>query len=358
MSFRANDQVLDHLRNRPKLRLPRARSSAIAAIVCAIALLCTAAYGGAESPAPASPKANAQQAGKNLPGFQNGEVPVAGGKVHYVRGGSGPVMVLLHGWPQTWWSWHKVMPALAKNYTVVAFDLPGLGQSSIPENGYDAVTTASRIRQAVHTLGYRQVNLLAHDMGALVAFAYARDNPEEVTKLGVLDSSLNGFGLEELYGLSFHFLLNQAPAPNTENMINNDHASRAYIDHMTNGFSYKPEAVAKEVYYAAYSSPDRRSAGYNYYRAWPQNQRDNLANTAKRLTMPVLAMGGDHAFGPGVAASFRQTADQVLEVVAPDSGHNIAEEAPSFVTDCALLFFGDTTGETPPPSLASCAVTS
>jgi pimeloyl-ACP methyl ester carboxylesterase len=331
------------------------RRFALTAIASTVALSASGCFGGGAEPAP---QGSAAPRGTVLEGFQQGDVPVNGGTIHYARAGTGPVLVLLHGWPQTWWSWHDVMPTLAKSFTVVAFDLPGLGKSSIPADGYDAATSASRIRQAVQHLGYKNVNILAHDMGVLVAYNYAREYPAEVLKLAALDAPLNGFGLEDLYHLSFHFKLNMSAAPIPENMINNPLANRTYIDQMVNGFSFKPEAVDKEVYYEAYSDPARRTAGYNYYRAWPKNAEDNKANASKRLKMPVLAMGGQYAFGPGVAVSFRQAADQVLEVIAPDSGHNISEENPEFLAACASLFFGGANGQTPPAAIAPCAVAS
>lgn len=285
--------------------------------------------------------------------FQHGLVRVDGGNLHYVKGGSGPALVLLHGWPETWWGWHPVMPALAKTHTVIAFDLPGLGDSSIPKDGYDQKTTAARLHQAVNRLGYNQVKVMGHDMGVLIGYAWARDYPKEVTRLAVLDSTLLGFGLEDAYALSFHFRFNMAPNPIPEQIMDNTDVS-AYLN-LVFEFAVVSEAIDRQYYIDAYTDPARRSAGYNYYRAWPANAEDTKANAkSKRLTQPVLAMGAEFVFGPGVAKSFQNVASDVRGVVAPGSGHWIPEETPQFVIDCANLFFGPAGVPAPSPALANC----
>jgi pimeloyl-ACP methyl ester carboxylesterase len=293
-------------------------------------------------------------ASPTLAGFRQGMVPVDGGSIHYVIGGSGPGLLLIHGWPETWWEWHKVMPTLAQDHTVIALDLPGLGNSTVPASGFDAVDTAQRLHQAVGELGFSQVGILAHDLGVLVGYAYARDYPGAVTRLAVLESPLNGFGLESAYSLSFHFLFNQAASPTPENMVNNQLAEQTYLNYMFT-FAHNQAAIDRQVYYRAYANPANREAGYDYYRAFPQNEANNLANVSDQLTMPVLAMGGQFSFGAGVAASFDQVAKDVHEVVAPDAGHFIPEEVPGFLGACAELFFSSHPDPNPPPSIAACA---
>ncbi|WP_326819565.1 alpha/beta fold hydrolase [Streptosporangium sp. NBC_01756] len=286
------------------------------------------------------------------PGFRHGKTAVEGSNLHYVIGGSGPAIVLLHGWPETWLMWRDVMPALARNHTVIAFDLPGLGDSTVPTGGFDKVTTARRIRQAVNQLGFRQVQLIGHDLGTLVAYPYARDFPNEVTRLAVIEAPLSGFGLEELYGLSWHFRFNMSPAPIPERIMDNDDVS-TYLGMMYD-LAHRPDAIGREPYFRAYSDPARRTAGYGYYRAFAGDAENNKANAARRLAMPVLAIGGQYSFGTGVADSFHQVADDVRAAVVPDSGHYVPEENPTFLSACANLFFG--TQNTPPsqPELAGC----
>lgn len=322
---------------------------AAAAAVLLAALVLAVPNTGAN--ASTTPQAVADTVG--IPGFRDTSVPIDGGSLHAVIGGSGPPLVLLHGWPQTWWAWHLVMPSLAADHTVIAFDLPGLGSSTIPASGYDTVTMAGRIRQAVHALGYNQVQILAHDMGALIAYPYARDYPNEVSRLAVLETPLPGFGLENAYGLSWHFLFNMSPAPIPENIIDNKDVP-TYLGMLFNG-AHHPEAIDVNRYYTAYSDPTRRSAGYNYYRAFPTDSANDVANASKQLTMPVLAMGAQYVFGAGVAASFQQVAKDVRGVVVPDSGHFIPEENPTFLIACAELFFGATAVTPPSADLANCA---
>ncbi|WP_211266920.1 alpha/beta fold hydrolase [Nonomuraea candida] len=287
-----------------------------------------------------------------LTGFTQGNVAVDGGTVHYVKGGSGPALLLLHGWPQTWEMWRDVMPELARKHTVIALDLPGLGTSSIPSAGYDKVTTAQRVRQAVRALGHTKVGIIGHDLGVLVAYPWARDYPGEVSRLAVIESPLSGFGLEDLYGVSFHFRFNSSPAPIPERIMDTEDVP-TYLG-MIFDFSYRKDAIDRPTFYAAYASPARRTAGYEYYRAMAGDAANNQANASKRLTIPVAAIGGQHSFGPGVAASFSQVADDVRTVVAPDAGHFVPEENPAFLTGCALLFFGPS-GATPGPGLGDCA---
>jgi pimeloyl-ACP methyl ester carboxylesterase len=286
--------------------------------------------------------------------FTHGRVRIDDGFLHYVKGGSGPVLVLIHGWPETWWEWHSVMPALAKNHTVIAFDLPGLGDSSIPKDGYDSKTTAARLHQAVNRLGYRQVQVMGHDQGVLIGYSWTRDYPNEVTRLAVIDSTLIGFGLEEAYPLSFHFGFNMAPAPIPEEILDDDDVS-VYLNYVFR-FAAVPGAIDIQHYVDAYKNPKRRSAGFDYYRAWPANAVDNQQNAqAKRLRQPVLAMGAEFVFGMGVAGSFQQVADDVRGVGAPGAGHWPQEETPQFVIDCANLFFGPAGVAAPSPALANCA---
>jgi pimeloyl-ACP methyl ester carboxylesterase len=129
---------------------------------------------------------------------------------------------------------------------------------------------------------------------------------------------------------------------------------RTYLGMLFNGARH-PERIDQETFFRAYLSPARRTAGYNYYRAFTADATDNHANVSRRLPMPVMAMGAQYVFGPGVAASFRQVGNDVREVVAPDSGHWIAEENPGFLIDCANLFFGPAGGTPSRPELAGCA---
>ena len=124
---------------------------------------------------------------KTLPGFSNNSATVNGVKLHYVIGGEGPPLVLLPGWPETWWSYHKVMPELAKHYRVISVDMRGMGASDKPAEGFDKKTMAKDISELVKTLGYKSVNIVGHDIGAMVAFSFASNHPQQTEKLVLLD---------------------------------------------------------------------------------------------------------------------------------------------------------------------------
>src|SRR5215472_1035942 len=293
----------------------------------------------------------------SLPGFQQGQVAVPGASIHFVMGGSGPVLVLLHGWPETWWEWHLVMPSLAQTHTVIAFDVPGLGDSTAPTgDDFSVESTAKILHEAVEALGFQDISILGHDGGAPIAYAYATLYPQQVTKMAVLESPLAGFGLESFEGFSFHFLLNEQPPPTPEGIVNNFQSSVTYLNYMFNSFALNPASITpfdRAVYYAAYASPANREAGYNYYRAI--NTLDaayDLTAAATKLTMPIQAMGGDNSFGTFVAQSWQQVATDVHTVVAPNSGHFIPEEASAFLAECENLFFSSAT--TAPAGFADC----
>ena len=329
----------------------RRRWSTVGGIALTVGLLLVAmtgpGAGAQERPAP-----TAADLGN---GFQDGFVQVDGGVIHYVMGGSGPPVVLLHGWPQTWWMWRDVMPGLAQDHTVIAFDLPGLGSSTPPQGGYDKATTAARLHEAVAALGFERIDVIAHDIGALTAYPYAQQFPESVGRVVVINTPLTGFGLETFYDLSFHFLLNLSPAPIPEDLIDNDGDVERYLG-MIFGSAPNPAAIAQQVYFDAYADPAVRSAGYEYYRAYSRDAAYNQANAEPMITTPVLALGGELSFGPLVAESFGNVAADVREVVVPGVGHFIAEEDPDFVVECTRLFLNPAAADAAPasPELAGC----
>jgi pimeloyl-ACP methyl ester carboxylesterase len=324
-----------------------------AAVATTALLLVSAAAPGATQPAAnvAPQGASAAQLGD---GFTHGTVRVSGNTVlHYVKGGSGPPVVLLHGWPQTWWIWHKVMPGLAEHHTVVAFDLPGLGDSTASRSGFEKATTAAQIHQATQRLGLGKVDLVGHDLGGLIAYPYATQFPDDVNRVVVLDTPLTGFGLEDFFGISWHFLFNMSPAPIPE-LILDDEDVPVYLGMLFRG-AVDPSTIDQQVYFDAYADPAVRTAGYEYYRAFPADAAFNQANAGVPVDAPLLAMGSEFTFGPFVAASFEQVASDVRPVIAPGSAHFIPEERPDFVLDCLVLFLGPATGVPSRPELAGCA---
>jgi len=294
-----------------------------------------------------------------LAGFKQGNVAVFGdNSIHYVRGGAGPVLVLLHGWPITWWDFHTIMPTLAKSYTVIAFDLPGLGNSAPSTTGYTDGDVATLIHEAIGALGYgsQKISILGHDLGSNVAYAYARLYTDTVSREMVIETALSGYGLESLYSASFHFLFNMQPSTVTEGIVNNVASSDAYLDYLYS-FVNKPNAITaqdKAIWDGDYACPANREAGYNYYRALPQDATFDTTTNTSKLTLEIGAMGGEDSFGNFTAQSFQNVDSNVHTIIAPGSGHYVPEEDPVFLGKCATLFFSSNPPTTAPSGFAAC----
>ena len=275
--------------------------------------------------------------------FSHHTAAVNGIQMHYVIGGQGDPVGRLHGWPQTWYEWHKVMPALAKNYTVVAPDLRGLGDSSKPLTGYDANTTAEDIYQLLSKLGLDQkIYLVGHDVGVQTAYSYAASHPNNVSKLVILDVPVAGFippgfGFEDC---CFWFSFHQTPdIPETLTAGK----EREYLSWFYR-LAYNPEAITEadiDKYVSSYSAPGGMRAGFEYYRAFPINEEQNKVHANVKLPMPVLALGGEHSFGNAALTSMKSLATDVRGGIVPFSGHWIPEERPDFLINELAKFFNE-----------------
>ena len=202
--------------------------------------------------------------------FTHHTTEVNGVRFHSVIGGQGSPLVLLHGWPKTWYAWRKIMPELAHHYTVIAPDLPGLGDSTPSETEYDTLTAAESLFQLVHALGYQQIYLVGHDLGALVAFAYAVQHREQVQRLVILDVPVEGFGLNELH--PWHFGFFQAPGL-AESLA--EGRVRLLLQFFFSGMGSPTAFTSEDVdeYVRCYSNPDVLRAGFEYYRSFPRNEQ-------------------------------------------------------------------------------------
>jgi pimeloyl-ACP methyl ester carboxylesterase len=268
-------------------------------------------------------------------------------QLHYVMGGKGDPVVLLHGYPQSWYEWRHIMPALAKNYTVIAPDLRGFGDSSKPTTGYDGNTTAEDIYQLVSQLGFDDIFMVAHDLGVQSAYSYAAAHPDNVSKLVIMEYAFPGF-FPPQFGESgpWWFAFHQVPNL-PESVIEGN--EREYISYFLKGLAYNPSAITEEdidVYARHASSPDGMRAQFEYYRAFPVNEEQNKETAKNKLTMPVLVLGGDiyPALGgdfPGnfVLTSMQSLAENVTGVTVPLSGHWIPEEQPEFLIEQLAKFF-------------------
>jgi pimeloyl-ACP methyl ester carboxylesterase len=259
--------------------------------------------------------------------------------LHYVAAGEGPMLLLLHGWPQTWFAWHGVMPRLAKRFRVIAPDLRGTGLSACPAAGYDKRTIAADLRALIAHLGVPRAHVAGHDMGGKAAYVLAHLNPEVVGKLALVDCLLPGTeNLDALRGGAWHYGFHMAPE--VPEMLTAGR-ERDYIGSQIKAWSHKKDAIGEAAiteYARRYAAPGRMTAGFNYYRALREDAPFAAALRGRALPMPVLAIAGRHSVGEKLAAALRPEAANLTSVIAEDSGHFVAEESPDFFCDSLERF--------------------
>lgn len=276
--------------------------------------------------------------------FKHYTASVNGVQLHYVMGGKGAPVVLLHGWPQTWYEWRKIMPVLAENYTVIAPDMRGLGDSSKPDSGYDKRTVAEDIYQLTKSLGFKQINLVGHDLGGMVAYAYAAAHPEDVRRLVLAEFWLPGFGLEEgmdvakggLWHFGFHM------TPKIPEMLTQGR-EREYLSTVAYKSGYNPTAITEadiDEYVRHYASPGGMRAGFEYYRTLLKDGQQNRESAKTKLVVPVLVLtGSDSGIGDRLLKGVQAVAENVQSGVIEKSGHWLAEEQPAALSERLLAFF-------------------
>jgi pimeloyl-ACP methyl ester carboxylesterase len=265
---------------------------------------------------------------------------VDGGKLHYLTAGKGSLLILLHGYAETSRMWKPIMPVLAGRFTVIAPDLPGIGDSAIPTDGLDMKTAAVRIHALARSLGVAKARVVGHDIGLMVAYAYAAQYPAEVEKLVLMDAFLPGVGQwEAVYndpGL-WHFRFN---GPTPEALVQG--RERTYFEHFWNDFAADktrsiPEAERK-AYTEAYARPGRMRAGWAYFVSFQQAAKDFAQLSQTKLTMPVLVIGGEKALGDVLGQQTKLVGSDVTVIVLKDAGHWLLEERPKETTDALLKF--------------------
>lgn len=265
---------------------------------------------------------------------------VDGFRLHYLTAGHGPAVILLHGYTQTSRMWRPLIPLLAQKFTVIAPDLPGIGDSEIPKDGLDMKTAAIRIHGLAKSLGIAKARVVGHDIGLMVAYAYAAQFPTETEKLVVMDAFLPGVaGWEDVYNNPgiWHFRFN---GPTPEALVRG--RERIYFDYFWNDFAADkthsiPEAD-RAAYTAAYARPGRMRAGWAYFVSFQQAARDFAQLSQTKLTMPVLAIGGEKANGKLLGEQMKLVATGATMVVLKDCGHWVMEEKPKETTDALMKF--------------------
>lgn len=258
----------------------------------------------------------------------------------FVRwGGMGPVVVLIHGYAENSDSWAPLAADLMKDHTVVVPDLRGIGRSSKPEGGYDKKTQAKDIRAVVNALGYDKTFVVAHDIGNMVAYAYAATYPDKVERLVVMDAPIPGIEPWSEILLNpgvWHFNFH---GPDAERLVVG--RERIYFDRIWNDFSAdpsKPDEATRNFFAATYAQPGGMRAGFAQFTAFSQDAKDNKIFELVKLTMPVLAVGGEKSFGPLQAVIMRHVATNVQEAVVAGSGHWLMEERPAYTVTLIRKF--------------------
>jgi pimeloyl-ACP methyl ester carboxylesterase len=259
-------------------------------------------------------------------------------KLHFVKGGTGEAVVLLHGFPQTWYEWHHIMPALAERYTVIAPDLRGMGASSKPMSGYDHQTVAEDIYQLVRHIGLEQVSIVGHDVGAPVGYAYAAAHPDDVRRLVTIEGAPQTMEAGQGYWhMGFH-----AEPDIAESLIVG--RERMYLSWFYRKFGYNQAAFTEadlDEYVRWYSAVGAIRSALQYYRYAQQDFAQNKESSKRKLTMPVLAIGGEHSLGSYVEAMMQDFASNIRGSVIKDCGHWIAEEQSKELTHQLLAFLSE-----------------
>lgn len=292
----------------------------------------------------------ASAASRELPaGFKEASLPVENGPtLHYVRGGAGDPVVLIHGFAETSRMWRPLLAELGKTYTVITPDLPGLGGSSAEPGGeYAMKTVAQHLHELVKRLGYTRIRLVGHDIGLMAAYAYAAQYPDEVQKLILMEAPIPGIGetWEKVYTnpalWHFHF----AFSPIALQLVQG--RERTFLDHFWISFSGDPNAVAiseseREVYAAAYAQKGSMQAGLGYFKGFPKDADDNRQFVAAgKLPMPVLVIEGEKSMGGALTAQANEAAGSVRSILLKGAGHWIMEERPQEVKSAIVDFLHD-----------------
>ena len=274
---------------------------------------------------------------------------VNGIRLHYTMAGSGEPVVLLHGFPMTSYYWRKVIPALAERFTVVAPDLRGCGDSDRPSGGYDKRTVAEDVHCLVRHLGFGPVSLVSHDIGMMVAYAYASMYPADVRRLALTEAALAGLGLEDLFDAAknprmFHLPLFEAPNGLAEALITG--RERLFVSHMMRQQAYDTTALdqhALDEYAEHLAAPGALHGGIEYFRAHTIDAVHNRVFAKTRLLMPVLTVGGTASFGANLEAEVRPLVERIRSVMVDECGHYLAEERPEQLTKELLAFLAEST---------------
>ena len=282
-------------------------------------------------------------------GFKHAYATVNGIKIHYVTGGSGEPLLLLHGFGQNWYMWNRLLPEFGKHFTVIAPDLPGLGESGKPPvagdaggfvAGYDKKALAADIHALMAKLGYRKIDLAGHDIGLMVAYAYAAQYGDEVKKLALMDALLPGVepvwgqvkGAAWWFGFFGWGASGQLVAGREGLFLKN---FWPVVGHRNDAFT----AAETAEFIRAYTVPGSTTGAFHWFGAFDQDAKDNQGLMQHKLTMPVLAMGGEYSAASYLAEHCRLVAEKVTESKIAGAGHWVVQENTAQVQKDLLDFF-------------------
>ena len=265
---------------------------------------------------------------------------IEGKKLHYITAGEGPTLILLHGYTQTSRMWRPLIDKLKDKFTVIAPDLPGIGDSDIPKNGSDMKTAAIRIHALAKSIGVTKARVVGHDIGLMVAYAYAAQFSTEVEKLVVMDAFLPGvagwelaYNNDNLWHFRFH-------GPTPEALVKG--REKVYFAYFWNDLAAaKKRSLStsdRNAYVVAYSRPGRMRAGWAYFAAWPETAKDFAQMAKTKLTMPVLSIAGEKASAAILGPQMKLVATTVTQADMKDTGHWLMEERPVETMEALIAF--------------------
>lgn len=283
--------------------------------------------------------------------FTDRFVDANGIRQHIVIGGDGPPLLLVHGWPENWYAWRFMMPALAQQYTVVAVDQRGIGLSEKTPDGYDAATLANDLAALMDVLGHERFSVIGHDTGYVISYALAADHPERVDRAVFIEiPGPPGVDIEHQFGPPYfvgrdtndklwHIAFNRVHHELIVNMVrsNADEYYRYEFAIQGGGFAMPEQAI--KYYVDLYThSKDALRASFGLYRAWDETLQQNIGRATTPLTLPVLGIGGELSYGGAPAGALMNAATDLQSAIVPGAGHWLAEQAPEHMVELVTTF--------------------
>ena len=285
--------------------------------------------------------------------FTSRYIDAGGLRQHVVTGGDGPPLLLVHGWPQTWYAWRLMMPALARDFTVVVPDQRGIGLSGRPEDGYDTGTLAADLAALMDALGHRRFAVFGHDTGMWIGYALAADHPDRVARLAVAETPLPGVSPfpplltnAHLNNALWHFAFNRLADVNDTLVSGREEAYFGW-QFATKAARPLPDYAVRHYIDTLAADPAALHASFAIYRALDTTIAQNQQRMTRRLTLPVLGIGGEKSLRDQVADTMRLAADDVQTLVVPGCGHHPAEEAPEETLAALVAFLAPYRDEQP-----------